>query len=183
MGEGELVRAQLRALEAWHEARRARYTVALSALADEATRADAAARLERLARQHAALLDRADAAPAARRRSTGVRTVLVGHEPTDLVRATDVLDVVEHLLDLDCAVGVVVAEQPDVVVLGVDLPADELPEAVADLRVFAPGTTVVTYGGELGRPACALRVPGYPGGSRPEDVVGAVRPPVLVAAG
>ena len=170
MRESELVRAQLLALDAWHAARRARYADALSDLADEQTRADAAARLERLARQHAALLDRADAGPGEMRRRPGVRTVLVGHAPTDLVEPTGALEVVDHLLDVDAAVGVVVAEQPEAVVLGVDLPAALLAQAVDDLRRFAPRTRLATYGGVLGSPALGFGVPAFPAGT-PADVV------------
>jgi hypothetical protein len=179
--EAELVRAQLQALDAWHAARRARYAEALTALADARTRADAAARLERLARQHAALLDRADAAAAERRRSSRLRAVLVGHAPTDLVTRDGPLDVVEHLLDLDAAVGVTVAEQPEAVVLGVDLPVTQLPAAVADLRQFAPRTRLATYGGDLGLAAHDLVVPAFPAGTAPEVVARRLRTLVLAA--
>lgn len=89
-----------------------------------------------------------ETAPALRpRRRSGPRTVLVGHDVTDLLTPRCQLDVLAHLLDLDHGVGVAVAEQPDAVVLGLDLPLLSLAEAVADLTTFCPGTRVCGYGG------------------------------------
>lgn len=148
MLEGELLRAQLSAIDAWQAARNDRYAAALARLGDASTRADAADRLERLARRQQALLDRTDAPPPLRtRRRTGLRTVLVGHDVTDLLTPRCDLDVLAHLLDVDHAVGVAVAEQPDAVVVGLDLPLLALAEAIADLTTFCPGARVCGYGG------------------------------------
>ena len=151
MLEGELLQAQLTAIDAWQAARHDRYAAALELLADETTRPAAAARLERLARRQHALLDRTDTPPSLRsRRRAGLRTVLVGHDVTDLLTPRGELDVLAHLLDVDAAVGVAVAEQPDAVVVGLDLPLLELAEAVADLTTFCPGARVCGYGSTPG---------------------------------
>lgn len=184
MREVDLVHAQLSALDAWMGARRERYTVALAKLTDQATRLEAAERLERLARQHAALVDRSDAAPARRRRRAGLRAVLVGHDVTDLLGGAR-LDVVDHLLDVDSAVGVAVAEQPDAVVLGLDLPLPALTEAVGDLRVFCPGTRLAGYGGTHAAAARMTESGLLPlvraRGTRPEVLVAALRSAHLLA--
>lgn len=176
MREVELVHAQLSALDAWQAARRQRYTAALADLTDEATRTQAATRLERLARQHAALVDRSDGAPARRRHPDAwPRVVLVGHDVTDLLGGTCRLDVVDHLLDLDSAVGVAVAEQPDAVVLGLDLPLLALTEAIEDLRTFCPGSRLAGYGGTRATAALVAEsglLPfARPRGTRPELLV------------
>lgn len=180
MLEGELVRAQLAGIDAWQAARSDRYRAALHDLAEGATRADAAARLERLARQQQALLDRADAPPPLHgRRRPGLRTVLVGHAVTDLLARGGDLDVLAHVLDLDTAVGIAVADQPEAVVVGVDLPLLPLAEAVADLAAFCPATGVCGYGGS---PATArmLAETGVvplvrPAGTSPEVLVAVLR--------
>jgi hypothetical protein len=154
--EHELVQAQLAGIDAWQAARAERYGAALDGLTDEATRSHAASRLERLARQQQALLDAADALPPLPGRSrSGLRTLLVGHAVTDLLGPGADLDVVGHVLDLDSALGICVAEQPEAVVVGIDLPLLAVAEAVADLAAFCPGTRVCGYGGS---PASARMV-------------------------
>ena len=180
MLEGELLQAQLSAIDAWQAARADRYAAALDGLADPATRADAAARLERLARQQQALLDRADTPATLRaRRRGGVRAVLVGHDATDLLTPRCSLDVLAHLLDLDSAVGVAVAEQPEAVVIGLDLPLLAVAEAAADVALFCPTARVVGYGGTPATARMAAEtglVPvALPGGTSPDVVVEALR--------
>ncbi len=84
-----------------------------------------------------------------------LRAVLVGHAATDLLTRRGDLDVLAHVLDLDTALGIAVAEQPEAVVVSVDLPLLAVAEVVADLAAFCPGTRVCGYGGS---PATARRV-------------------------
>jgi len=147
----DLMRSQLEAIDAWHRARRAAESAALSAMNTRENRLDLNRRLEARRREQQALVERA---AAQLRASGGVlagrlrpRAVVAHRNPwlRDAVagRLRDQDVEVVGLFDdgADCA-GTLVVEQPDLLFIEDRLPTLTGVEVVQRARDFSPRTVV-----------------------------------------
>jgi CheY-like chemotaxis protein len=150
--EDELTRRQLDAVQAWHCARRAAEQVDQPGTSSREARMDLARRLEVLRAEHTAIVERTE-----QQLRTSVHQ-LARHMPqraviahrnawfcskvsTELVaHGIEVVGVVDNGAQ---GVGVLVAEQPDLVLVEDTLPMVSGEEVVREARRFAPHTLVV----------------------------------------
>jgi CheY-like chemotaxis protein len=149
-------------VERFNRSRRMREEAAAAAARSRELRMDAARSLEVLRRQHDAVVARADAqlrASGQLLRSTVERRVVVAHRSDWLVRRLQqtledrgVLVVARTDNGAD-AVGLVVAEQPDLVLVEDTLAMLPGTEVVREVRQFSPDTLVAAqaaHGGRVG---------------------------------
>ena len=147
----DLMRSQLEAIDAWHRARRAAESAALSAMNTRENRLDLNRRLEARRREQQALVERA---AAQLRASGGVlagrlrpRAVVAHRNPwlRDTVAGRlreEGVEVVGLFDDgADCA-GTLVVEQPDLLLVEDRLPTLTGVEVVQRAREFSPRTVV-----------------------------------------
>lgn len=91
--------------------------------------------------------------------------VLVREGLIEILQANEDLDVVGAAGDSDGAVAVVTAHEPDVVLLDVEIPGDEVTTTVRRIQASSPGTRILILsmydGPELVRSLLALGVKGY----------------------
>ena len=147
----DLMKAQLAAVEAWHEARRASEAAAESVALTREMRLDVNRRMEAGRREQQALLARADAQL---RESGGVLSGPVAPRAVLAHRNGWLRDNVAERLELRGitvvgvfedgaeAVGTVVVEQPDLVLVEDRLPTLSGVEVVRRVRAFAPDAVV-----------------------------------------
>ena len=148
-----LAAQQLRAVESWHRARVQQEAAQTGARSREA-RMDLARRMEVLRRQHEAIIRRSEE----QLRSSGrllhnaapTRAVVVHRNEWFLgklvegLRALDI-DVVAQLDNGADAVGTVVAEHPDLLLVEDNLPRQPGPDVVRLSRVYAPDTVIAAH--------------------------------------
>jgi CheY-like chemotaxis protein len=156
----DLAAEQLRAVERFNRARRMREEAAAAAARSRELRMDSARSLEVLRRQHDAVVARADAqlrASGQLLRSTVERRVVVAHRNDWLVRRLQqtledrgVLVVARTDNGAD-AVGLVVAEQPDLLLVEDTLAMLPGVEVVREVRYFSPDTLVAAQAAHGGR--------------------------------
>lgn len=150
--EVELTAMQLEAVQAWNRARQAAEQAASARTVSREVRMDVTRRMEVLRAQHRAIVERTemhlDASVHLLARRVHSRAVLVhrnawftrklGDELT--ARGVEVVAVLENGAE---GVGVVVAEQPDLLVVEETLPMVPGAEVVRESLRFAPSTLVV----------------------------------------
>ena len=149
--ELELAAAQLAAIDRWHAARRAASATAERAAASREARMDLARRMDVIRAEHRAIVERTDAqlrASAELLRTSAPRRAIVVHRNswfTDKVCAELHLrdiQVVSRLTNGAEAVGAVVAEQPDLLLVEDSLPMMSGEDVVREVRTFAPRTRI-----------------------------------------
>jgi CheY-like chemotaxis protein len=152
--EAELARMQVEAIDAWHRARRMAEQAEQARNASREMRMDVSRRLEVLRAQHAAIVGRADRhlqdSVHLLARQDARRAVLAHRNQWFLTKVGDELErqgvrVVEALSNGAEAVGVVVAEQPDLLLVEDSLPMLPGEAVVREARRFAPGTLVAGH--------------------------------------
>lgn len=160
--EPDLAAQQLRGMADFHAARRLRQQAASAAADSRELRMDAARSLEVLGRQHDALVARSHEqlrASGGLMRSTADRRVVLAHRNDWLVRKlTRALEdrgvhVVARTENGADAVGLIVAEQPDLVLVEDALAMLGGLEVVREVRQFSPDTVVTAqaaYGNRVG---------------------------------
>lgn len=147
----DLARQQLEAIDRWHASRRATMEVAERSAASREARMDLARRMDVVRAEHRAIIERTDAhlrASVELLHRTPPRRAIVVHRNawfteklcTDL-RARRVL-IVATLTNGAEAVGAVVAEQPDLLVVEDSLPMLSGEDVVREVRSFAPATLI-----------------------------------------
>jgi CheY-like chemotaxis protein len=150
--EADLTRMQLEAVEAWHRARRAAEDAAAVRTASREARMDVTRRLEVLREQHRAIVERTEhhlqASVHLLARSVPPRAVIVHRNEWFVRKLADELgshevEVVGVLENGAQGVGVVVAEQPDLLLVEDTLPMVAGEEVVRETRRFSPSTLVV----------------------------------------
>ena len=161
--ELDLAAQQLKAVERFHRARRMREEAAAAAARSRELRMDSARSLEVLRRQHDAVVARADAqlrASGGLLRSTVERRIVVAHRDDWLARRLEQtledhgVRVVARTDNGADAVGLVVAEQPDLVLVEDTLAMLPGVEVVREVRQFSPDTLVAAqaaHGGRVGQ--------------------------------
>lgn len=169
---------QLEAVAAWNTARRIAEQAAASRTASREARMDVTRRMEVLRAQHRAIVESADRHLAASvhllAKRAPSRAVVVHRNVWFAGKLRDAL-VAEGVLVVGMpdngahGVGMVVAEQPDLLVVEDTLPMVPGEQVVRDTRRFSPATIVVAYVGyddriaallDAGaRVACPRRVP------------------------
>jgi CheY-like chemotaxis protein len=147
----DLARQQLAAIDRWHEARRATQESAESTAASREARMDLARRLDVVRTEHRAIVERTDAqlrSSVELLHRTSPRRAIVVHRNSwfmDKV-ATDLglrgICVVARLSNGAEAVGAVVAEQPDLLLVEDSLPMMSGEDVVREVRTFAPLTRI-----------------------------------------
>jgi CheY-like chemotaxis protein len=182
----DLFRQQLAAIERWHAARRATQEAAQRTTASREARMDLARRLDVIRAEHRAIVERTDAQLRSSvellRRATPRRAILVHRSSwfTDKV-LSDLglrhIEVVATLTNGAEAVGAVIAEQPDLLLVEDSLPMMSGEDVVREVRRFAPLTRIgaqVAYDDRIAamleagaHSACTRRVP-------PADVAAAL---------
>lgn len=150
----ELTRMQLEAVEAWHRARHAAEQAGSGRTASREVRMDVARRMEVLREQHRAIVERTEqhledsvrllAAVALNRAVIVHRSEWFTGKLTDEL-ATRGVAVVGALENGARGVGMVVAEQPDLLVVEDTLPMLSGEEVVREVRRFSPSTLVVAH--------------------------------------
>ena len=149
--EIDLAAQQLLAVERFNRARRMREEAAAAAARSRELRMDAARSLEVVRRQHDAVIARTDAqlrASGQLLRATAERRIVLAHRNDWLVRTLQQrledsgLVVVAHTDNGADAVGLVVAEQPDLVLVEDTLAMLPALEVIREIRQFAPETLV-----------------------------------------
>jgi hypothetical protein len=163
--ELDLAAVQLRAIERFHRARRLQEQEATASASTREMRMDAARTMEVLRRQHEAVIATAHAqlrdSGAALRRAPERRVVLAHRNAWFLDRlGTALADggvrVVARVDNGADAVGVVVAEQPDLVLVEDTLAMVPGEDVVRQVREFAPEALVVAQVAHGGRVAPLL---------------------------
>ena len=158
--ERDLVARQLEAVDAFHRARRLAERTERVAGRSREMRLDASRRLDVLRREHDALVARSQQqlTSSLRKAPPGCRVVLAHRNEwfvgvvADLVRARG-LDVVAELDNGADAVGTVVAEQPDLLLVEDALAMLPGEQVVREVVKFSPSTLVVAqvaYGDRVG---------------------------------
>jgi predicted site-specific integrase-resolvase len=150
--QADLARRQLQAIESWHRARRAAEQAFEARTASREVRMDLSRHVEVLRTQHDAIVRRTDqhlrdgVHPLTRQ--VADRAVVVhrnewftGKVTAELQRCG--IEVVEALCNGAEAVGVVVAEQPELLLVEDSLPMLPGEDVVRETRRFAPDTLVV----------------------------------------
>ena len=161
----ELVRQQLDAMERFHELRRAAQAAADAAPLTREGRLDATRARDVLDRQHEALIahvDRQLADAGGPWRSCAVQRALVAHRSEWFAgRVAEALTpygvhVVAQLDNGADAVGVALAEQPDLLLVEDALPMVPGPRVVAEVLELCPGTVVAAQVEHSGRVSALL---------------------------
>ena len=161
----DLARQQLEAIDRWHEARRTTRTAAQLGTASREARMDLARRLDVVRAEHRALVERTHAQLRSSvellQRTTARRAIVVHRNPwfMDKVAADLVLrriDVVALMTNGAEAVGAVVAEQPDLLLVEDSLPMLGGEDVVREVRRFAPRTRIGVQVAHAGRIAALL---------------------------
>jgi CheY-like chemotaxis protein len=150
LSEATLLCAQIEGITAWNQARRAREEALAAPVLTREIRLDQRRKAEALQRRQRALLARADASPVEPHPlllQVGPRAVVAHRQPwfRDQVGAALERYGVQVLASLDNgadAAGVVIAEQPDVLVMEDQLPMSTGPDLAVDVRLFSPATIV-----------------------------------------
>ena len=147
----ELARQQLEAIDRWHDARRTTQEAAQRSTASREARMDLARRLDIVRAEHRAIISRTDAQLRSSvellRRATPRRAVVVHRSSwfADKV-ASDLglrhIEVVATLTNGAEAVGAVIAEQPDLLLVEDSLPMMSGEDVVREVRRFAPLTRI-----------------------------------------
>ena len=147
----DLARQQLAAIDRWHEARRATQESAQRSAASREARMDLTRRLDIIRAEHRAIVQRTDAQLRSSvellRRTTPLRAVVVHRSSwfTDKV-VTDLglrhIEVVATLTNGAEAVGAIIAEQPDLLLVEDSLPMMSGEDVVREVRTFAPLTRI-----------------------------------------
>ena len=147
----DLARQQLDAIDRWHAARRSAQSDGQLTAASREARMDLARRMDVLRAEHRALVARTDAQL---RRSgelfgrTAPRRAIVVHRSSWFTDKVCVeldrrrIEVVARLTNGAEAVGAVVAEQPDLLLVEDSLPMLTGVDVVRKVRAFAPGTRI-----------------------------------------
>ena len=158
MTPAELVEAQLTGIERWNQARRTRLDAANGAGPLRDQRTLTSRRTEALRRQTEAMRRRTELSlQASENLLSRTRTVVVVAHRQEWTRRALLgafrsrrpeADVVE-VVDGAEAVGVVVAEQPDLLVLSALLPLMNATEVLPEVRAYSPRTLVVAQAGSL----------------------------------
>jgi CheY-like chemotaxis protein len=161
--EVDLAQQQLHAVARFNRARRIREEAAAASARSREMRMDAARSLDVLRREHSALVTRAHEqlrASGQLLRTTAERRAVVAHRNDWLVR-TVVRALEDHGVQVVArtdngadAVGLVVAEQPDVVLVEDTLAMLTGQEVIREVRRFSPDTVAVAhtaYGDQVGR--------------------------------
>lgn len=150
--EAELTRMQLEAIESWHRARRKAEDAAQVRTASREARMDVTRRMDVLREQHRAIVARAEQHL---ERSVHLlaarvphRAVIVHRNEWFVAKLAEELrcqgvEVVGTLENGAEGIGIVVAEQPDLLVVEDTLPMVPGEEVVREARRFAPSTLVV----------------------------------------
>lgn len=157
-----VVQRQLEALDAWNMVRQQRERLLLGASTSREAHLDAARRVDVLRRVHAAVVERADSflahQPGPLELETSPRAVVAHHHEWFIDKLTGALQdagvrVVGATDNGADALGIAVAEQPDVLIAGDPLAMMTAPELLADVALFAPYTARaahVPYGDAVG---------------------------------
>lgn len=150
---GGLLVLQLQAIDAWNRHRRDRQQILDASVPSREERLDATRALEALDRTHASLVGHLDEALAAEADSPLVtgsrpRAVLVHRQEWFVEKMTEALSRLGVLVVAVCdngadAVGILIAEQPDLVLVEEALPMVSGEAIVAEARRFCPATAVV----------------------------------------
>jgi CheY-like chemotaxis protein len=146
----DLPTRQIAAIDAFNRARRTAQAASAAALGSREMRLDAARRLDVLRRQHEAVVATTDEALRTSRdllRASSSRAVVVHHNPWFTRKVSDALadEGIVVLAQLDNgadAVGMVVAEQPDLLLLEDPLPMMTAEQVVHEVRTYSPHTFV-----------------------------------------
>jgi CheY-like chemotaxis protein len=147
----DLARHQLAAIDRWHAVRRASQTAAEHAATSREARMDLARRLAVIRAEHKAIIDRTDAqlrtSDELLQRAAPRRAIVVHRNSWFADRlAADLalrsISVVARLSNGAEAVGAVVAEQPDLLLVEDSLPMMSGEDVVREVRAFAPLTRV-----------------------------------------
>ena len=147
----DLFRQQLTAIERWHEARRATQEAAQRSAASREARMDLARRLDVIRAEHRAIVARTDAQLRSSvellQRTTTLRAIVVHRNSWFMDKvAADLglrhIEVVAKLTNGAEAVGAVVAEQPDLLLVEDSLPMMSGEDVVREVRTFAPLTRI-----------------------------------------
>ena len=191
----DLARQQLAAIDRWHEARRATREAAQRTSASREARMDLARRLEVVRAEHRALVARTDAQLRSSvellQRSTPRRAIVVHRSSwftdklTADLRARDV-SVIALLTNGAEAVGAVVAEQPDLLLVEDSLPMMSGEDVVREVRAFAPLTRIGAQVAHDDRIAALLEAGAHSAHTRrvpPSDVAAALAGLLPAAAG
>jgi CheY-like chemotaxis protein len=161
--EIDLAAQQLQAVERFNRTCRMREEAAAAAARSRELRMDAARSLEVLRRQHDAVVARTDEqlrASGQLLRSTAERRIVLAHRNDWLVRKVQQtledrgVHVVARTDNGADAVGLVVAEQPDLVLVEDTLAMLAGLEVIREIRQFSPDTVVVAqaaYGDRVGQ--------------------------------
>jgi CheY-like chemotaxis protein len=147
----DLARQQLEAIDRWHDARRSAQEAAHRTTASREARMDLARRLDVIRAEHRAIVERTDAQLRSSvellQRTTPRRAIVVHRNAwfMDKVAADLALrriHVVAKLANGAEAVGAVVAEQPDLLLVEDSLPMMSGEDVVREVRSFAPLTRI-----------------------------------------
>jgi CheY-like chemotaxis protein len=147
----DLARQQLAAIDRWHEARRATQEAASRSASSREARMDLARRLDVIRAEHRAIVERTDAQLRSSvellQRTTPRRAVVVHRNSWFMDKvAVDLelrrIEVVARLTNGAEAVGAVVAEQPDLLLVEDSLPMVSGEDVVREVRTFAPLTRI-----------------------------------------
>lgn len=160
--ELDVVQQQLRAIDSFNRARHLREQAAAATARTREMRLDASRSLQVLRRQHDAVIARADEqlrACGAVLQGRAQRRVVLAHrndwflrEVARAVSATDVA-VLAQLDNGADVVGLVVAEQPDAVLVEDALAMGRADDVLREIRTFSPSTLVAVHAadGDRGR--------------------------------
>ena len=147
----DLARQQLAAIDRWHAVRRAAREAAERTATSRESRMDVARRLAVIRAEHKAIVERTDAqlrTSVELLQRTAPRRAIVVHRNAWFVDkvATDLtlrsIDVVARMTNGAEAVGAVVAEQPDLLLVEDSLPMMSGEDVVREVRTFAPSTLI-----------------------------------------
>lgn len=161
----DLARQQLEAIDRWHDARRSAQQAAHRTTASREARMDLARRLDVIRAEHRAIVERTDAqlrSSVELLQRTTTRRAIVVHRNAwfmDKVAADLALrriHVVAQLANGAEAVGAVVAEQPDLLLVEDSLPMMSGEDVVREVRQFAPDTRIGAHVGYDDRIASML---------------------------
>lgn len=142
---------QLRAMEAFHDARHAAERAAALAAQSREARMDAARRMEVLRRQHAAVVERTEQAireSGALLRTTRTTTAVVAHRQEWFTRKVEHaleqrgVSVLAHTAVGADAVGYALAEQPDLVIVDDTLAMLSGEDVVREVRHYCPTAVI-----------------------------------------
>ncbi len=152
----DVARQQLEAIDRWHDARRSTQEAAQRTTASREARMDLARRLDVIRAEHRAIVERTDAqlrtSVELLQRTTPRRAIVVHRNSWFMDKvAADLglrsIEVVARLTNGAEAVGAVVAEQPDLLLVEDSLPMMSGEDVVREVRRFAPHTRIGAHVG------------------------------------